>query len=109
MIALIGTIIIFMFVAYIESVRIELPLAHGTARGARGRYPIKLIYASNIPVILMAALLANFQMITLAAVHQPHAEPDTAHRWQPDAGLLRTTFRPTRRAVWPGTYPPHRG
>jgi preprotein translocase subunit SecY len=65
LIALIGTIIIFMFVAYIESARIELPLAHGTARGARGRYPIKLIYASNIPVILMAALLANISMFAM--------------------------------------------
>ncbi len=65
MIALIGTIIIFLFVAYVESARIELPLAHGTARGARGRYPIKLIYASNIPVILMAALLANVSMFTM--------------------------------------------
>jgi len=64
-VALIGTIAIFFFVAYMESVRIELPLAHGTARGARGRYPIKLIYASNIPVILMSALLANFSMIAL--------------------------------------------
>jgi preprotein translocase subunit SecY len=65
MIALIGTIVIFLFVAYVESARIELPLAHGTARGARGRYPIKLIYASNIPVILMAALLANVSMFTM--------------------------------------------
>ena len=65
LIALIGTIIIFLFVAYVESARIELPLAHGTARGARGRYPIKLIYASNIPVILMAALLANISMFTM--------------------------------------------
>jgi preprotein translocase subunit SecY len=64
-IALIGTIAIFMFVAYVESVRIELPLSHGDARGARGRYPIKLLYASNIPVILMAALLANVSMFTL--------------------------------------------
>ncbi len=65
LIALVGTIIIFLFVAYAESSRIELPLAHGTARGARGRYPIKLIYASNIPVILMAALLANISMFTM--------------------------------------------
>ncbi len=65
LIALVGTIIIFLFVAYVESARIELPLAHGTARGARGRYPIKLIYASNIPVILMAALLANISMFTM--------------------------------------------
>jgi len=63
-VALVGTLVIFLFVSYVESARIELPLAHGTARGARGRYPIKLLYASNIPVILMAALLANVAMVT---------------------------------------------
>ncbi len=65
MIALIGTIVIFALVAYLESTRIELPLSHGGARGARGRYPLKLIYASNIPVILMSALLANISMVAL--------------------------------------------
>ena len=62
---LIGTIIIFLIVVYVESSRIELPLAHGRVRGARGRYPIRLIYASNIPVILMAALLANINMFAM--------------------------------------------
>jgi len=61
-IALIGTIIIFFIVAYAESTKIELPLAHERARGARGRYPIKLMYSSNIPVILTSALLANISM-----------------------------------------------
>ena len=74
MIALIGTIIIFLFVAYIESSRIELPLAHGSARGARGRYPIKLLYASNIPVILMSALLANFSIVSLLLYTNPTLE-----------------------------------
>jgi preprotein translocase subunit SecY len=71
MVALIGTIVIFLFVAYTESSRIELPLAHGGARGARGRYPIKLIYASNIPVILMAALLANVSMFSMLFASHP--------------------------------------
>ena len=62
---LIGTILIFLIVVYAESTRIELPLAHGGVRGARGRYPIRLIYASTIPVILMAALLANINMFAL--------------------------------------------
>ena len=62
--ALIGTIVIFLIVAWTESTRIELPLAHETAKGARGRYPIKLIYASNIPVILVAALLAKVSMFS---------------------------------------------
>lgn len=65
LIALIGTLLIFLVVVYLESSRIELPLSHGNARGARGRYPIKLMYASNIPVILMSALLANISMICL--------------------------------------------
>jgi preprotein translocase subunit SecY len=46
-------------------------LAHGTARGARGRYPIKLIYASNIPVILVAAVLANVSMWSLLFWQNP--------------------------------------
>jgi len=62
---LLGTIVIFLIVVYAESSRIELPLAHGRVRGARGRYPIRLIYASNIPVILMAALLANVNMFAM--------------------------------------------
>lgn len=70
-IALIGTVAIFFIVAYAESCRIELPLSHGKARGARGRYPIKLIYASNIPVILMSALLANISMFTLLFWNSP--------------------------------------
>lgn len=57
--------VIFLVVVYLESSRIELPLSHGNARGARGRYPIKLMYASNIPVILMSALLANVSMVAL--------------------------------------------
>jgi preprotein translocase subunit SecY len=71
LIALIGTLVIFMFVAYTESTRIELPLAHGMARGARGRYPIRLMYASNIPVILVAAVLANVSMFSLLFWQHP--------------------------------------
>ena len=83
MVALIGTIVIFLFVAYTESSRIELPLAHGGARGARGRYPIKLIYASNIPVILMAALLANVSMFSMLFWSHPSFEnvPILGHNW----------------------------
>ena len=64
-VALVSTVVIFLVVAYVESTQIELPLSHARARGARGRYPIRLIYASNIPVILMSALLANINMFAL--------------------------------------------
>jgi preprotein translocase subunit SecY len=82
-IALIGTAAIFFLVAWTESTRIELPLSHAEARGARGRYPLRLIYASNIPVILMAALLANVSMFTILLWTNPTLShfPLLGHKW----------------------------
>jgi len=61
--ALITTIMIILFVVLVESTRIEIPLAHSSVRGARGRFPVKLVYASVLPMILVRALQANIQMI----------------------------------------------
>mgnify|MGYP000042947389 FL=1 len=62
---ILGTIIVFLIVVYAESMRVEIPLAHGRVRGAVGKYPIKFIYVSNLPVILAMALFANIQLIGL--------------------------------------------
>lgn len=82
-IALVGTAVIFFIVAWTESTRIELPLSHAEARGARGRYPLRLIYASNIPVILMSALLANISVITILLWTNPTLAhfPLIGHQW----------------------------
>lgn len=61
--ALLSTVAIFLLVVYVESTRIEIPLAHSAVRGARGRFPVKLIYASVLPMILVRALQANIQMV----------------------------------------------
>jgi len=61
MMALISTIAVFFLVVYLESTRLEIPLAHSLARGARGRFPIKLLYASVLPMILVRALQASIQ------------------------------------------------
>ncbi len=103
-VALIGTLVIFFIVVYAESTRIELPLAHARVRGARGRYPIRLIYASNIPVILMAALLANINMFSLL-LWQSNL-PVIGHQWMiasfptdPATGQLLNT-RPIMGGAW---------
>ncbi len=82
-VALVGTAVIFFLVAWTESTRIELPLSHAEARGARGRYPLRLIYASNIPVILMSALLANVSMVTILLWSNPTLShfPLLGHAW----------------------------
>jgi len=62
MIGFITTLLVFSFVIYIEGMRVELPVSHSMFRGFRGRMPLKLLYVSNIPVILAYALFANIQM-----------------------------------------------
>ncbi|TQQ80395.1 preprotein translocase subunit SecY [Halonotius roseus] len=61
--AIFTTLLIFVIVVYAESVRVEIPLSHTRVRGARGRFPVKLIYASVLPMILVRALQANIQFI----------------------------------------------
>jgi len=60
---LILTIGIFLFCIYAQGVRVEIPIAHSRFRGFRGRYPINLLYVSNLPVIFASALFGNIYMI----------------------------------------------
>jgi preprotein translocase SecY subunit len=63
MIGFFMTLIVFGFVVYVEGMRVEIPISHGSYRGYRSKMPIKLLYVSNIPVILAYAMFANFQMV----------------------------------------------
>ncbi len=60
---LIATIIVFLIVVYVQGIKVEIPLAFGAFKGFSRRWPLNLIYTSNIPVILVAALIANVQLI----------------------------------------------
>jgi preprotein translocase subunit SecY len=60
---LIATIIVFLLVVYIQAIRVDIPLAWASIRGFGRRWPLKFIYTSNMPVILAAALLANFNLV----------------------------------------------
>ncbi len=63
LLALVTTVGLFFFIVYVESTRVEIPLAHANVRGARSRFPVKLIYASVLPMILVRVLQATVQMI----------------------------------------------
>lgn len=62
MMGVVATIIVFFIVVYAESMRIEIPLTYEKFGGVRGRYPIKFLYTSNIPVILAMTVFANFRI-----------------------------------------------
>jgi len=59
MLGFLTTVVVFVIVIYMEGVRVELPISHANYRGFRGKYPIKLLYVSNLPVIFASALFAN--------------------------------------------------
>jgi len=59
------TAAVFLVVSYAEGIKVEIPLAFDRARGFGSRFPIKLLYVSNIPVILASALLLNMQFLAI--------------------------------------------
>ena len=60
--AIAATVIIFVVVVYTQSIKVEVPLSFGRIRGYGIRWPLSFFYTSVIPVILVSALLANFQL-----------------------------------------------
>ena len=61
--AILTTLAIIGVVVYAESTRVEIPLSNARVKGARGRFPVKLIYASVMPLIFVRAIQANIQFL----------------------------------------------
>ncbi len=60
--AIVATVVVFVIAVYAQAMKIEIPLSFGRVRGHGIRWPLNFMYTSNIPVILIAALLANIQL-----------------------------------------------
>jgi protein transport protein SEC61 subunit alpha len=74
LIGFIATIGTFLVIIYLEGVRVELPMTYAGYKGFRSRYPIKLLYVSNLPVIFASALFANvffFSQLLWSQMGQP--------------------------------------
>jgi preprotein translocase subunit SecY len=57
------TVIVFGGAVYVQSMKVEVPLTFGRMRGHGYRWPLNFMYTSNLPVILIAATLANVQLV----------------------------------------------
>jgi protein transport protein SEC61 subunit alpha len=75
LLGIVTTFVILVVVVWFESTRVEIPLTYRGYRGYKGKYPMKLLYVSNIPVILVNALYANILFFG-----QLLAGPDSALR-----------------------------
>jgi len=64
MIGFLTTVVVILVVVYLMGLRVEVPVSYAKYRGFRGKFPIKLLYVSNIPVIFTAALFGNIYFIS---------------------------------------------
>ncbi|MFA4887131.1 MAG: preprotein translocase subunit SecY [Candidatus Nanoarchaeia archaeon] len=60
--AILATLFVFVLSVYAQAMKVEIPLSFGKVRGYGYRWPLNFLYTSNMPVILVAALLANIQL-----------------------------------------------
>ncbi len=73
---ILATLIVFLMVIYAQGISVDIPLQFGSLRGFGRRWSLKLFYTSNIPVILTAALLANFQLFSGMMAKPDPINPD---------------------------------
>ncbi|OIR58134.1 MAG: protein transporter SEC61 subunit alpha [Amphiamblys sp. WSBS2006] len=61
--SLLSTFVIFLVAAYLQGVRLELPVV-STSGAHSGKYPIKLFYTSNMPIMLQTTLISHFFFVS---------------------------------------------
>lgn len=64
LLSLFSTMLVFCVVIYFQGFRVDIPLKSHRVRGHTTTYPIKLLYTSNIPIILQTALVSNFYFVS---------------------------------------------
>ncbi len=88
---IVSTIAVFSAVVYLQGMKVEIPLTFGNVRGFGQKWPLKFFYTSVMPVIFVAALIANIQIIgTIAADDVSNCSPLGCfdEQGQPVSGLV---------------------
>ncbi|MBU6998782.1 MAG: preprotein translocase subunit SecY [Theionarchaea archaeon] len=111
MVQVLFTVLIFVVVVYAESMRVEIPLSYGKYKGVRGRYPIRFIYASVIPVILTSAMIGSANLVArllntrfgwefLGTFEGSSATSGLMYYLSPPVGLDQVASEPIRALVY---------
>ena len=92
--AIVATIVVFCVAVYGQSMKIEIPLSFGRIRGHGIRWPLQFMYTSVIPIILVAALIANVQLFARLLQNWGYPLLGTFVGNQPASGLIVWLFPP---------------
>ena len=91
---IIATILVFVMAVYGQAMKVEIPLSFGRVRGHGMRWPLSFLYTSNIPVILVAALMANIQLWARLLQNWGHPFLGTFSGNTPISGLVAWLYSP---------------
>lgn len=91
---LLATIFVFVICVYAQAMKVEIPLSFGRIRGHGIRWPLNFLYTSNIPVILVAALIANIQLWARLLQNWGHPILGTFAGNTPTTGLVAWLYSP---------------
>jgi preprotein translocase subunit SecY len=92
--AVASTIIVFLAAVYLQAMKIEIPLSFGRVRGYGIRWPLAFVYTSNIPVILVSALVANVQLFARLLQNWGHPILGTFSGNVPISGFVSWIYSP---------------
>tara|TARA_Y100000310_G_C20633242_1_gene789772 strand:+ start:269 stop:1657 length:1389 start_codon:yes stop_codon:yes gene_type:complete len=92
--AVLSTILVFIIAVYAQAMKVEIPLSFGRIRGHGIRWPLSFMYTSNIPVILVAALMANVQLWARLLQNWGHPWFGTFVGNTPATGLVAWMYSP---------------
>ncbi|MGV8172183.1 MAG: preprotein translocase subunit SecY [Candidatus Woesearchaeota archaeon] len=85
---IVATVVVFLIAVFLQAMQVEIPLSFGRIRGHGIRWPLKFLYTSNIPVILVAALMANMQLFATLLQKWGHPILGTFSGSTPTSGFV---------------------
>lgn len=86
--AVVATLVVFAICVFGQAMKVEIPLSFGKVRGYSMRWPLNFFYTSNIPVILVAALMANIQLFARLLEKWGHPLLGTFSGSSPASGVV---------------------
>ena len=104
---LLSTFAIIILLVYLNGMSVEIPVTSSRLRGIRSRVPLQFIYVTNIPILLLAILVADLQLFEMPiqrfAGHSSMfytAYKDLVYYLSPPNGILSASSDPLRTAIF---------
>ncbi|MEM4475265.1 MAG: preprotein translocase subunit SecY, partial [Fervidicoccaceae archaeon] len=102
-----ATLVAIIVLVYLQGIRVEIPITSQRFRGIRSKIPLSFIYVTNIPVLLVGIVVADFQLFrnALASVagsgNLGYKVLDwLVHYMSPPRGLANAIEDPLRVAIF---------